>query len=84
MYLVMEVKDSVEPRSHIEVVPTTVFPQVFRCDPVVLDLPVQLLGFVDYPTTTNRLQHRFTRGGHHHPRHIHLRPGIYPEHGWKL
>lgn len=72
MYLVMEVKDRVEPRSHIEVVPPAVFPQVFCGDPVVLDLPVQLLGFVHHPTTTNRLQHRFAGGGHHHPRHVHL------------
>ena len=80
MYLVMEVKDRVEPRSHIEIVSTTVFPQVFCCDPVVLDLPVQLLGFVDHPTTTNRLQHRFAGGGHYHPRHVHLWPEMCPYH----
>ena len=52
-YLVVEVEDSVEPRSHVEIVSSAVFFQIFRCDLVLFDLPVQLLRLVDHTVTTN-------------------------------
>ena len=52
-YLVVEVENSVEPRSHVEIVSSAVFFQIFRCDLVLFDLPVQLLRLVDQTVTTN-------------------------------
>ena len=52
-YLVVEVEDSVEPRSHVEIVSSAVLFQIFRCDLVLFDLPVQLLRLVDHTVTTN-------------------------------